>query len=346
MKRIGKLFNDIVNFDNLVIADKKARAGKTKKYGVIRFDKNSHDNLVKLQKALLEDTYRTSRYHVFTIVADRGNKEREIFRLPYYPDRIVHHAIMNVIEPYLVKRFTADVFNCIKKRGIHYGVKRIKRDLKADKEGTKYCLKIDIKKFYPSVNQDILMNQFSKVFKDKRLLHLLEHIIYSVPSGLPIGNYISQYAANLYLTWFDRWLKQDLKVKHYYRYCDDIVILDSDKKQLRDYLNKIREYLNVNLKLKIKDNWQIFPVESRGLDFVGYVFYHEYVLLRKDIKKRLICRIKYKGINRRLKSLASYWGWCKYGNCHNLWYSLTNSHSYKRYKNNLLRNDRIKENSR
>ena len=124
MKRIGNLFNRII----------------------------SYENLVRLQKALIEDTYRT--------------KEREIYRLPYYPDRIVHHAIMNVIEPYLVSRFTADTFNCLKGRGIHYGVKRLKRDLKADKEGTKYCLKLDIKKFFPSIDQDVLYSQFEKIFKE------------------------------------------------------------------------------------------------------------------------------------------------------------------------------------
>lgn len=141
MKRIGNLFNRII----------------------------SYENLVRLQKALIEDTYRTSEYCVYTIIADRGNKEREIYRLPYYPDRIVHHAIMNVIEPYLVSRFTADTFNCLKGRGIHYGVKRLKRDLKADKEGTKYCLKLDIKKFFPSIDQDVLYSQFEKIFKDKKL---------------------------------------------------------------------------------------------------------------------------------------------------------------------------------
>lgn len=110
MKRIGNLFNRIISYENLVRADKKARLGKTKRYGVKKFDRNPHENLVRLQKALIEDTYRTSEYCVYTIIADRGNKEREIYRLPYYPDRIVHHAIMNVIEPYLVSRFTADIF--------------------------------------------------------------------------------------------------------------------------------------------------------------------------------------------------------------------------------------------
>lgn len=343
MKRIGNLFNRIISYENLVRAEKKARLGKTKRYGVKKFDRNPYENLVRLQKALIEDTYRTSEYCVYTIIADRGNKEREIYRLPYYSDRIVHHAIMNVIEPYLVNRFTADTFNCLKGRGIHYGVKRLKRDLKADKEGTKYCLKLDIKKFFPSIDQDVLYSQFEKIFKDKKLLRLLHHVVYSTPKGLPIGNYISQFAANLNLTWFDRWIKQVLKIKYYYRYCDDIVILHPDKDYLRYCLQEIEKYLADNLKLKVKRNWQIFPVEVRGIDFIGYVFYHGHTLLRKDIKKKFIHKLSYKSNNKRLASLAAYWGWCKYGSCHNLWYRFTRSYNFKDYRQKLLSDDGIKE---
>lgn len=296
MKRIGNLFNRIISYENLVRAEKKARLGKTKRYGVKKFDRNPYENLVRLQKALIEDTYRTSEYCVYTIIADRGNKEREIYRLPYYPDRIVHHAIMNVIEPYLVNRFTADTFNCLKGRGIH--------------------------------------------------LRLLHHVVYSTPKGLPIGNYISQFAANLNLTWFDRWIKQVLKIKYYYRYCDDIVILHPDKDYLRYCLQKIEEYLADNLKLKVKRNWQIFPVEARGIDFIGYVFYHGHTLLRKDIKKKFIYKLGYKSKNKRLTSLAAYWGWCKYGNCHNLWYRFTRSYNFKDYRQKLLSSYGIKESTR
>ena len=296
MKRIGNLFNRIISYENLVRAEKKARLGKTKRYGVKKFDRNPYENLVRLQKALIEDTYRTSEYCVYTIIADRGNKEREIYRLPYYPDRIVHHAIMNVIEPYLVSRFT-----------------------------------------------DVLYSQFEKVFKDKKLLRLLHHVVYSTPKGLPIGNYISQFAANLNLTWFDRWIKQVLKIKYYYRYCDDIVILHPDKDYLRYCLQEIEKYLADNLKLKVKRNWQIFPVEARGIDFIGYVFCHDHTLLRKDIKKKFIHKLSYKSKNKRLASLAAYWGWCKYGSCHNLWYRFTRSYNFKDYRQKLLSDDGIKE---
>lgn len=345
MKRIGNLFEKIISYDNLVLADSKARLGKTKRYGVKKFDRDPHTNLVRLQKALIEDTYRTSEYCVYTIIADRGNKEREIYRLPYYPDRIVHHAIMNIIEPYLVSRFTADTFNCLKDRGIHYGVKRLKRDLKKDKPNTEYCLKLDIKKFFPSVDQDILYLQFERIFKDRKLLRLLHHVIYSTPKGLPIGNYISQFAANLNLTWFDRWVKQVLKIKYYYRYCDDIVILHSDKNYLKYCFQEIEKYLADNLKLKVKNNWQIFPVDKRGIDFIGYVFRHDCTLLRKDIKKRFIKKLKYKSKNRKLAAVAAYWGWCKYGNCYNLWYRFTKSYNFKDYRKKLLSDDRIEKNT-
>lgn len=257
MKRIGNLFNRIISYENLVRAEKKARLGKTKRYGVKKFDRNPYENLVRLQKALIEDTYRTSEYCVYTIIADRGNKEIEIYRLPYYSDRIVHHAIMNVIEPYLVSRFTADTF--------------------------------------------------------------------------------------LNLTWFDRWIKQVLKIKYYYRYCDDIVILHPDKDYLRYCLQEIEKYLADNLKLKVKRNWQIFPVEARGIDFIGYVFYHDRTLLRKDIKKKFIHKLSYKSNNKRIAALAAYWGWCKYGNCHNLWYRFTRSYNFKDYRQKLLSDDGIKE---
>lgn len=184
---------------------------------------------------------------------------------------------------------------------------------------------------------------FEKIFKDKKLLRLLHHVVYSTPKGLPIGNYISQFAANLNLTWFDRWIKQVLKIKYYYRYCDDIVILHPDKDYLRYCLQEIEKYLADNLKLKIKRNWQIFPVEVRGIDFIGYVFYHGHTLLRKDIKKKFIHKLSYKSNNKRLASLAAYWGWCKYGSCHNLWYRFTRSYNFKDYRQKLLSDDGIKK---
>lgn len=338
MKRVGNIFSKIIDFDNLVLADKKARLNKHKRYGIAKFDKNYHSNLVKLQKMFIEGTYKTSKYDIFTIIADRGHKEREIYRLPYFPDRIAHHAIMNVIEPILVSRFTADTYSCIKGRGIHLAAKKLKHVLKTDPIGTQYCLKLDVKKFFPSVDRDIMMDQFRRIFKDKKFLELISEIIYSTDNGLPIGNYISQFAANLYLTWFDRYVKQELKIKHYFRYCDDMVLLSSSKEELHNALHKIKEYLNVNLNVEVKHDYQVFPVDSRGIDFLGYVFRHNYMLLRKDMKKKFYRKSTYINVHTKFRSLSSYWGWCKHGNCFNMWRKFTGTNNIRELKNILLGN--------
>jgi len=296
--------------DNLILADKKARKGKSKSKEIIEFDKNKYEYLQQLQNLLINKEYTTSEYEIFTIT---DPKLREIYKLPYFPDRILHHAIMNILEPIFVQTFISTTFNCIKGRGIHKAHKYIRNSLQ-DIENTKYCLKLDIKKFYPNINNEILKLLLRKKFKDKDLLQLLDNIIDSV-QGQPIGNYISQFFANFYLSYFDHWIKEVLKVKYYCRYCDDLVFLHSDKNYLRNTLKEIKEYLSINLKLELKHNYQIFPVKSRGIDFVGYKFYHYYILLRKSIKYRYIKMIKH---NYNYKSIASYNGWLNHCNSINL----------------------------
>ncbi|WP_234111753.1 RNA-directed DNA polymerase, partial [Chryseobacterium sp. R2A-55] len=177
-----------------------------------------------------------------------------------------------------------------------------------------YCLKLDIKKFYPNIDHDILKALLRKKFKDADLLWLLDEIIDSAP-GLPIGNYLSQYLANFYLTYFDHWIKEQLRIKYYFRYADDVVILHKDKEYLHEVLKLIKTYFNVNLKLEVKENWQVFPIAKRGIDFVGYVHYHTHVLLRKSIKKRFAKMLK---CRKNKQSTASYKGWLKYCNSRNL----------------------------
>lgn len=310
MKRFNNIYHKIYDINNLKLADKRARKGKLKKKDVQSHILNENDNLIDLHYLLLNKEYTTSKYKVYTIF---DGKEREIYKLPYYPDRICHHAIMNILEPILVSLFTKDTYSSIKGRGIHKTLKNIKNSLK-DKENTQYCLKIDIRKFYPNINHDILKNILRKKFKDKDLLWLLDNIIDST-SGVPIGNYLSQYFANIYLTYFDHWIKENKRIKYYFRYCDDIVIFSKDKESLHILLRDIIEYLKHNLKLELKQNYQIFPINKRGLDFIGYKFYHTHILLRKSIKLRFINMIKY---NNNIKSRASYNGWLSWCNSINL----------------------------
>ena len=174
MKRIGNLYDQIISLENLRLADDIARKGKLKTYGVKVHDRNREANLSALHEALKAGTYRTSEYSTFTIYEP---KERLIFRLPYYPDRIVHHAVMNVLEPIWLSVFTADTYSCIKKRGIHAAAKKLRRVINEDKPGCAYCLKIDIRKFYPSINHDVLKAIVRRKLKDTRLLKILDQII-------------------------------------------------------------------------------------------------------------------------------------------------------------------------
>lgn len=319
MKRYNNLFDKIVSLDNLYEADKRARRQKSHRPEVMLFDKNKDKLLLDLQRKLINGEYETSEYYVFKIYEP---KEREIFKLPYYPDRIVHHAIMNIMEPIWVSAFIKGTYSCIRKRGIHKALKDVKFALK-DEINTQYCLKLDIRKFYPSIDHDILKTIIRKKIKDKRLLSLLDEIIESA-QGVPIGNYLSQFFANLYLTYLDHWIKEQKKVRYYFRYADNIVILGGDKQQLRDLFYNIQDYLNNKLKLNFKDNWQIFKVDSRGIDFVGYRVFHTHTLLRKRIKKKFCKKINKLNKKQNLdkdtykQKICSYIGWIKYCNGRNL----------------------------
>jgi len=307
MKRIGNLFDQIISIDNIRAADKQARKGKLKSYGVIKHIEDEEDNIYNLHMMLKNGEYKTSPYTVFKIYEP---KEREIYRLPYYPDRILHHSVQRVIEPILLlKTFTADTYSSIKGRGLHKASYRLRNYLK-DTKGTKYCLKLDIKKFYPSVCNETLKLIIRRKIKDKRLLSLLDEIIDS-SQGLPVGNLLSQLFGNLYLTSLDHYIKENLAVKYYSRYCDDMVILSDSKEQLHKWFEKIQIYLKDNLKLQVKSNYQIFPVVGRGIDYLGYKHYHTHTLLRKSIKKRYIKTT-------RPTSLAAYNGWLKHCNAINL----------------------------
>jgi RNA-directed DNA polymerase len=320
MKREKDIYDKIISIENLVLSESNARKGKEKSYGVRLFDRNKEENLKELHKKLSDNIFKFSEYK--TMYIKEYDKVREIKKVPYYPDRIVHHAIMNVMNGIFISVFTADTYACVKGRGINKCRENVVKALK-DKEGTKYCLKTDIKKFYPSIDNEILKQLLRRKIKDKKALYLFDSLI-DTTAGVPIGNYTSQNFANFYLSYFDHYVKETLKVKYYYRYCDDMVFLSDSKEFLHDILNKIKDYLKTNLKLEIKDNYQIFPVDSRSIDFVGFRFYHSHILLRKRIKKNF-CR-KVAKLNKQenitikqyKQDIASWLGWCKYSNSRNL----------------------------
>jgi retron-type reverse transcriptase len=318
MKRIGFLYEKIYSFENLLTAYENAKRNKKHYKQVQEFEKeNVEQKLLELQQILINQQYKSSQYRTFNII-ERG-KERTIYSLPFYPDRIVHHAIVQVLAPIWIKSFIRDTYASIPNRGIHDAVKRIQK-IKHNWKNH-YVLKCDISKFYPSVNHQVLKNILKLKIKDKKLITLLEEIIDS-EEGIPIGNYLSQYFGNIILSPLDHYIKEVLKVKYYYRYCDDFVLIHSNKRHLHYLKNKINEYV-ATLNLKLKSNWQVYPIESRGLDFVGYVFYVSHTIIRKNNIQRYKKRIKYRKYNLIsniiiLNHIKCFKGWKKYANTRNL----------------------------
>lgn len=312
------MYERICSYDNLEQAFYMASNGKRLRPEIIAFASDLEVNLRQIQQELTEQTYHTSDYSIFVKYEP---KERLIYKLPF-KDRVVHWAIMLVIQPIWVANFTRDVYACVKGKGIHPCLKKLRRDLQADPEGTTYCLKLDIRKFYPSINHDILKQVIRVKIKDPQLLWLLDEII-SSSEGVPIGNYLSQFFANLYLSELDHLIKEELKVRYYYRYADDIVLLAADKETLSGHLVFINHYLNDSRDIDMKRNYQIYPVESRGIDFVGYVTYHTHCLARKRNKQNLcrqVARLRKRGIEEekiRLK-VASNLGFMQHCNSSNL----------------------------
>lgn len=341
-KRYNNLYEKIINIDNIKLAHKFARKDKSFYTAVKRTDENLDVRVQQIQKMLKNHTYKVSKYRV-SVLKDK-RKERILYKLPYFPDRIIQWAIMLQLEPIFKEVFTDFTCASVPDRGIHYASKKLDKFLNNDPEGTKYCLKIDIKKFYPSINHEILKKMLRKKIKDKDLLIELDKIIDSMDNscldhlkisddlqqiysrkgyGLPIGSYLSQYLANYYLAYFDHWLKENMECKYVIRYMDDLVILHESKKFLHELLQKIRIYLREELDLDIKPNYQIFPVAKRGIDFVGYRHFYGYKLLRKSTIKQCKdifsqCYKQQPFISEQLWSAYnSYDGWIKWcDGCH------------------------------
>jgi len=325
MKRFGNLYQYIVGLDNIRLAHKNAQKGKKHYAEVRRVNKHADAYMEHLQKVLAAREYRTSEYAV-QVRNDTG-KERTIHVLPYYPDRIVHHCIMNVLEPIWERTLIRDTYSAIKGRGVHDGVRRVKRML-LDQGGTRYCLKMDVRKFYPSIDHEIMKKVLRQKIKCRDTLAMLDEIVDSAP-GVPIGNYLSQYFGNLYLSPLDHWVKEDLGARYYARYCDDLVVFGSDKAWLHEARERIGRYLGEKLCLDLKNNWQVFPTRIRGVDFLGYRFFGHRTLVRKSIAKRY--KRQMRKVGRRFwptcpNVVMSYHGWLKYAQARGLWLRYVDDH--------------------
>ena len=284
VKRYGNLWTALTSPENIFSAYLKTCRGRRNKRAVNRFKHCEAENLERIRQSLLNRTFHTSRYQEKLI---HEPKERVIYILPFNPDRIVQHALMNVMIPVWEKFFIGDTYACRVGLGMHAGSRRTMEYVRRNR----YCLKCDISKFYPSIDQEVLMSIIRRKVKDPDVLWLLDDIVRSFPGGrnAPIGNFCSQWFGNLYLSELDHYVKSELRVRDYLRYCDDFCLFSDDKAALGAAREKIRAFLDSKLKLGFS-KCEIFPV-SHGIDFLGYRHFDNYVLLRKSTARRVIRRL-------------------------------------------------------
>lgn len=312
MKRYKNLWDKFVSMENLELAAKKAVQSKKSKRVTRAFLANKTELLKKLQQQLCDGTFNTSPYKVRRIFEP---KERLIYILPLYPDHVLHHALINILGPIWQSTFIHDSYACIPGRGLHKASQAIMRFVRRNK----YVLQCDIRKFYPSINHDVMFDIVKKKIADKKLLDVIENIIRSCGNekNLPIGNLTSQWMGNVYLNELDHFVKEQLHCRDYIRYCDDFCLFCDDKEKLWEYKARLDEFVQNKLKLTFS-KVAVFPV-ARGVVFIGYRHFRKFILLRKSGAKKLGRRVM--NIARyddrsdlAVGQLAAYHGWVKWCN--------------------------------
>lgn len=322
MRREGYIIKEIVDYSNMaesfnqVLRGKKRKRCRQGKYLLA----HREEVIQELTQQIADGSFKVSGYREREIM--EGGKLRRIQVLSM-KDRIAVHAIMAVVDRHLKKRFVRTTSASIEGRGMHDLMKYIRRDLQEDPEGTQYCYKFDISKFYENVKQDFVMYCVRRVFKDKTLINLLDGFVRMMPDGISIGLRSSQGLGNLLLSvYLDHYLKDRYGVRHFYRYCDDGVVLGNAKSELWEIRDAVHEQLE-QIDLKVKANERVFPVDE-GIDFLGYVIYPDHVRLRKRIKKKFARKMhEVKSRKRRRVLIASFYGMAKHANCIMLFNKLT-----------------------
>jgi len=304
MKRLNHLWEQITTFDNLLLAYQKAQRGKQRKSAVAQFAFNLEHELFTLQRQLVDGSYQPGGYRLFTIYE---SKARTIAAAPFR-DRVVHHALMNIIEPPLDKQFIYDSYACRQGKGVHKAVDRYQ------KWAQRYCyaLKMDIQQYFPSIDHQLLKEKLRRRIKDGNVLNLLDKIIDSAPpvqlppvwhsgadlvtpvkrrTGIPIGNLTSQFLANFYLNDFDHYIKEQLGIRAYLRYVDDFFVLHDDKNYLHHIQEQIRAYLAQN-RLRLHPRKAHLIPTANGVDVLGYLVFPQRRRLRNRNGHRFVRKLR------------------------------------------------------
>lgn len=291
-KTIKRQFNERLSFIKLYEAHERAKKCKTNKPTIMKFEMDLENNLMTLYKQIKNGTYHVGKYHDFTIYEP---KERLIRALPYR-DRVVHQwYVHEFVKPFIQPKFIKDSFACIEELGTHKAVDKLQKYMRVMKRSNDnyFIVKCDVRKFFYNIDKDILFSIMRKHISDKNLLDFTVKLIFDdeCDIGIPIGNYTSQFFANIYLNELDHYIKEELRIKYYVRYMDDFILLVKNKEDAKKHLKQIEMFLNNVLKLDLNPKSRYFP-NKMGVEFCGYKVYETHRLLKKSSKTKIKNKIK------------------------------------------------------
>ena len=291
-KRVNNIFYNKLKFKNMLLAYERAANGKYENKEVIAFEMDLACNITQILKQLYSGTYCVSGYREFRIYEPR---RRVIQTLPF-KDRVIQQwYVEEFIKPIFIPKFIEDTYAGINNRGVHKGVKKLNKYIYeySKKNNDLYILKCDISGFFYSISKQKLFDIISRKVKDEKFLNLTRQLIYynNEPVGIPIGNYSSQYFANIYLNELDHFVKEDLKIKYYVRYMDDFVLLAENREHAKVLLDSIKKYLDKKLGLQLNKKTNYFKM-NQGVNFCGYKIYKDRILLSRENKKKIYIKVK------------------------------------------------------
>lgn len=317
MKSYNHLWKQFISEENIKLAIRNSSRGKRNRREIKEYLSESND-IIERVRNYAENFH--NKPHQPKIIYDGIERKKRTIIVPSYEEQIIHHMAVNVLKPIFMKGMYEHTYASIPNRGVHKGKKAVQKWIKHDDRKCKYCLKMDVRKYFDNIDHGVLKGKLRKKIHDERFLSVLETIIDVTDHGLPLGFYTSQWLANWYLQDFDHYVKEKLEVPHYVRYMDDIVMFASNKRFLHHAKDAIAQYL-ATIGLQIKDNWQIFRFSykrgdkdgGRFLDFMGFRFYRTRITMRWHILKKALRkarRMKKHGVTiHSARQMLSYTGW-------------------------------------
>ena len=297
-KTARNLWSRVREWENLITATKEASRNKRYHSEVMRFNAGLEENLLRIRRLLQAGEWRPGPYREFEVFEPK----RRVIHAPAFADRVLHHALVQVIGPYFERRFIEHSYACRVGKGTHAASERLSSMLRSAEArwGTVYVLKADVTKYFYSIDHDILLRIVARTIGDKEVLNLLRVLVKGADCikgnrGLPLGALTSQLLANVYLDQLDHFIKDTLGVRYYVRYMDDFILLHGDKAELWRLLAEIRDFLACELHLTLNNKTRVFPA-SHGVDFAGYRHFSGYKLPRKRNVRR--AKKRFAGLSR------------------------------------------------